>query len=192
MIDALPPPAIIIKGDRVLSVFVKIKDLNGTPTPPNPVRIMGKVVPGAPYSDKATVWDGTGHVTVNCPKPLPFGLMLYAEGEYYQGVLEPTVIKTYDKGASAIWEWSQGPDKPDIPKPVIVWGKVIVPTPATVRGSVSFTAKPIVASVTTSCETCWTTTTERITGWVLDTETVELTITEGGRNWSGTFERKKD
>lgn len=192
MIDALPPPAIIIKTDRVLSVFVKIKDLNGTPTPPNPVRIVGKTIPGAPFSGRVSVSDGTGTVVVNAPKPLPRGLVIYAEGEYYQGAIDATAIKTYDVNSSYIWEWSQGPDKPDIPKPVTVWGKVLVPTPATVRGSVSFSAKPIVASVTTSCETCWTTTTERITGWVLDTDTVELNITEGGRNWSGVFERKRE
>lgn len=192
MIDALPPPAIIMKADRIISVFVKIKDLGGTPTPPNPVRILGKIVPGAPFSNKVTVSDGTGSIVVNTPKPLPVGLTIYAEGEYYQDILEPTVIKTYDVNSATIWDWSQGPDKPDVPKPVTVWGQVKIPLPATVRGSVSFIAKAIIASVTTSCDNCWTTTTERITGWVIDTDKVELNITEGGRNWPGTFERKKE
>lgn len=175
--------------------IVSIRDLRTTPIPPNPVRVVARVM----LLDKGVmIGDTVNNVWVmNVPTEAVVGIavgsLLDVTGSFNGSAIIATSYVVYFSESDSVYREMMGRSQPSVPDPVTIYGTKKTPLPATVRGTVSFKVVPLVISVSADYSDIFgrsykSTLVDR-SSWVVDIDSLLLTVTQGAGSSTSNYKR---
>lgn len=177
--------------------IVSIRDLRNQPIPPNPVRVVARVM----LLDKAVMIGDPVHNVwvVNVPTEAVVGIsvgsLLDVTGSFNGSAIIATKYVVHFSESECVYREMVGRSQPVVPDPVTIYGTKKIPLPATVRGTVTFKSTPIEVAVTATFDDVfgrsYSSTLVDRSSWVTDVDTVSMSVTQGGSSWTGSFVRTK-